>query len=516
MFKAVCVASMSFDGFFVAYMLPNDLGVSIPKSEPIVFSHLTQGGMSGTGDRPCHHEKIIVRPKTELVRPDGKTAVCGAGLSWFPTTVAAEGYPRYPSLFPGVNRVTGCDSSIKFGDSTWRKFVSIAANYKNNIYYFASIRLTMTTPGTYTKESPVQTSKSWVHPSVEFMFCYPVAAAFNSWKWEYKTVHMYPSWEQWDAATVDSLADLLVSLKDEAFSKVGDIDMTYDPSGVKYYSGASWVEFEISGGFLGHPDLESKVSEEARRLFPPLSYAKYWPDLAERAAENIQYTSVNNVAFLKELKDQLGEIQALLDLIRAPKDPKKWASFFLACQYGTRLTISEVITLCQDLRRYGDRLLSSKPGLQRCRSRMSFGRQNGSAEEVINLNYKISYLPAATQVEQVLSAIRGWGLLPTFSSMWDIVPYSFVVDWFVDIGGMLESIDFAMYMAELPVVGVTYTSKKVQTFSMTVHGAAVDVERTIYSRSTAPQVHLSHPELSFPAGFKQNILQLSAILVQKI
>jgi hypothetical protein len=49
-------------------------------------------------------------------------------------------------------------------------------------------------------------------------------------------------------------------------------------------------------------------------------------------------------------------------------------------------------------------------------------------------------------VENILSQLYRYGLSPSFYVFWDMVPYSFIVDWFIPVGDILKGYDTtAMY-----------------------------------------------------------------------
>lgn len=50
---------------------------------------------------------------------------------------------------------------------------------------------------------------------------------------------------------------------------------------------------------------------------------------------------------------------------------------------------------------------------------------------------------------------RAVGLLPTLSNLWDLIPRSFMVDWFTNIGGKLDLADSQLWALALEVVGTT-------------------------------------------------------------
>lgn len=49
------------------------------------------------------------------------------------------------------------------------------------------------------------------------------------------------------------------------------------------------------------------------------------------------------------------------------------------------------------------------------------------------------------------------GLVPTLSALWDLIPFSFVADWFLNIGTRVEDIEARSFMLMLPVTYVTHS-----------------------------------------------------------
>jgi hypothetical protein len=76
--------------------------------------------------------------------------------------------------------------------------------------------------------------------------------------------------------------------------------------------------------------------------------------------------------------------------------------------------------------------------------------------------------------------------LPTASNLWDLVPLSFVVDWFLPIGKYFEKIEYRNYMATLPVKKCFITRRT--TFDTTntdadaKQGVSYTIHHEIYDR----------------------------------
>lgn len=84
-----------------------------------------------------------------------------------------------------------------------------------------------------------------------------------------------------------------------------------------------------------------------------------------------------------------------------------------------------------------------------------FGRE--SSHLVTRTLITVDVDPAST-IFQVLG-LKKLGLLPDPSSLWDLVPLSFVADWFFQIGARLESVSAASALSLLDVRCITHTYK---------------------------------------------------------
>lgn len=77
-----------------------------------------------------------------------------------------------------------------------------------------------------------------------------------------------------------------------------------------------------------------------------------------------------------------------------------------------------------------------------------------------------------------------WDLWPTLGNSWDLIPFSFVVDWFVDVESILERIDRQNLMLMHTVLSVIQTEKRIYMFDdIGIDGLWVDNFRAVaYSR----------------------------------
>lgn len=71
----------------------------------------------------------------------------------------------------------------------------------------------------------------------------------------------------------------------------------------------------------------------------------------------------------------------------------------------------------------------------------------------------LSYILDASELKGLLGTIRGYtsalGLDRLLATIWELVPFSFLVDWFVDVGSFLDSLDDTLFGA-LPILILEY------------------------------------------------------------
>lgn len=70
--------------------------------------------------------------------------------------------------------------------------------------------------------------------------------------------------------------------------------------------------------------------------------------------------------------------------------------------------------------------------------------------------------------------IEKYNVLPTFTNIWDMIPYSFVADWFTDIGEICSSIDTWLAEESYPITSVWY--------SISYKGVHNDISTSEYCR----------------------------------
>lgn len=177
-------------------------------------------------------------------------------------------------------------------------------------------------------------------------------------------------------------------------------------------------------------------------------------ELAMRATAKVNANDVNMFAFLRDLRD----IKSLIPKLRNFWKLKTLADNYLSVEYGILPTIDDIKKIVRALQ-------GIKPYLDRNGFQVVTAVHNATAskeETTFQLEQRIK-VAIDNEDEGLLGIINrvdSMGFLLTFENLWDLVPYSFVIDWFLDIGGLLERVDANLRLLRLRVRYSTLSHKR--------------------------------------------------------
>jgi hypothetical protein len=230
----------------------------------------------------------------------------------------------------------------------------------------------------------------------------------------------------------------------------------------------------------------------------------------------------NLINYASKVKGIGTSIRASMELLGSPEDPKKWASFWLANRFSDRLMLQNTKQILQGLE---SELRAARLGFQISRS-SSFedvGQTFGLFTEC-TCQHNAKLVCSNESETRLMSAVKKlyeWDAFPTLENAWDLVPFSFVVDWFANFGTILDNIDTMVYNQYLRVeyllrsekyrakLNPEWVSKALRT-SLTG-----DINYTLYRRypSRPPDLGvLDDWEPSIPSP--TNVVDLTALAVQ--
>lgn len=220
--------------------------------------------------------------------------------------------------------------------------------------------------------------------------------------------------------------------------------------------------------------LLGKVSDEIRGHSFNLAVA------AGEGRETIAMLGNVTSAFAKSVRslkkgDGSGALKALgfsLSASRLGKslDTKNISSTWLSIQYGWKPLLND---LYESSKAY--EVLTSKPRKKTFYVSKTIRKDYDASASPSNWSCigkdKISRQLKVTMQEQ-LSAPRSLGLLNPLSVAWELVPFSFVADWFIPIGTYIDTL-------AIPPADLNYTVTQ-STFTRRVRGTPVVINTNVY------------------------------------
>lgn len=244
-----------------------------------------------------------------------------------------------------------------------------------------------------------------------------------------------------------------------------------------------------------------------------------WGDLAYGCYSQIQPWDGNGLAYVKDL---VGSVKLMKDTVKLAKDllstknpvqvMKDLASLFLSFRYGWNLTIKDTFALLSaDYNRvypYG-----------RCKKSVGYTYfRNGAACTAHVSVYCRPYSDAMSDLDVFNSMVD---LNLTLENIWDFVPLSFVVDWFIGVGDVLDRIDtlgaldsFKIFLTGKSIKAVkTVASSKFKELSSTFGAVQLSFYKRAYQTNPVLPSLTSYQD---PTQKFNHWVEASALCVQRI
>jgi len=238
----------------------------------------------------------------------------------------------------------------------------------------------------------------------------------------------------------------------------------------------------------------------------------HFGDLASKAAKGVNRNSANMIAFLKDLRRP----QDLIPKLRNLRSLKERSGNYLAVQYGVLPTVSdiqEIVGAFKKIEPYID-----KNGFSTYNAVHSDERVSEDLSETLEQRIKVAIADEDVEFIRLMNNIHSSGFAPTLENMWDLVPYSFVLDWFIDIGGFLERIDSNLSLLRLDIRYATLSVKRNITMEVTP-SPSFPVSGTIsvvtYRRWTTSRCPLPPLSLSSEITVSDHWLEAGALILQR-
>lgn len=258
---------------------------------------------------------------------------------------------------------------------------------------------------------------------------------------------------------------------------------------------------------------------------PPVP-SEMWGDLADSSIQNARALDINSLAYAADFLKLKQSVRTILSLLRGKVKPKDLASAWLEFKYGLRLTLADSNELGKAI---GVAITKHKN-----KKFYSVCRAMDTSESIISksplkgfmvsdtYNYKVYYRPIDDKFLSLIRKMMDWDVGLTLQNIWDLIPFTFVIDWFTDFERTLSRIDANTYVNTLRVLGTIKTRKSVissipATCIMPQEDKIIwsgDLTLKIYKRDLQRDLDLPLFRSGSPGEF-HNHAELLAIIVQR-
>lgn len=211
----------------------------------------------------------------------------------------------------------------------------------------------------------------------------------------------------------------------------------------------SWVTYDFSDSHPPDPIYEyhafRRIARRYLEKFP-------WNDMQDVGTGELTRECVqgqhsfdgNLLNWADKLTGWGGGIKAVLDVADNMSDPKAWASAWLSNRFGDRLEYNTSLDLLDAV---WEKLLtvpipSKYSGFNVTRASLSTPYGGGQ------LTRRMRLVCSNDSVSSLMTAVKkfmDWDAWPTLENTFDLIPLSFVVDWFTNLSVILDNVDQMVY-----------------------------------------------------------------------
>lgn len=218
--------------------------------------------------------------------------------------------------------------------------------------------------------------------------------------------------------------------------------------------------------------------------------------LMAQAVESFNPMGVNTIANMLEIADGIKKVPAILSSLKSlVSELLKYtnpADAWLAYRYAIMTTLSDVRAIMTSL----DDALARAAALYTGEWQRAYATEHETVGSV-SITRTLKILLASdidNAIQQLWLMLHPLGLQINFATIWDIIPLSFVIDWFVSIGDYLETIDKQLMFNETHFnFGSCTSSVKAVTTVETAYGYITYTSYVRQVLTEIPQIgHISH------------------------
>lgn len=225
-------------------------------------------------------------------------------------------------------------------------------------------------------------------------------------------------------------------------------------------------------------DILAKIEEfKLPTLKPDIVKDSFFSDVLSQYA----LPDVNNIENLKDLRDIKKSIPPIVKLLRR-KSLKSFSELYLWYKYTYSTSKMDIMSYYKYITQWLKDSMSKNSTKHVSVTYSSIEQQeNASCTQTTRYNiYTDNYN---------CGVLRTLGLDLSMSNTWDLIPLSFVVDWFINFGDILKTLDNREIVSELKVHSVVTSNKYITTYYPLLDiGISAPVIASYYNRGVSREL----------------------------
>jgi hypothetical protein len=213
----------------------------------------------------------------------------------------------------------------------------------------------------------------------------------------------------------------------------------------------------------GLPHFTGAIQNEMKSLLPASFFSS--ADAISQHVDVIQANYIESLSELGSIASLLPDLGNVIKFFTAAKRGEwlnagrtlleTWSEFQLQWDFGIKPAISDITELSNKYDDVVNRLKEDNLwGKKVLRGKFDFDFPSGTfgVDGISHMTVRSKVVTSFGRSSIFAAMLKGKaaGLLPSFSSLWDLVPFSFVVDWYANVGEKLEDAEDQLLMLCLP------------------------------------------------------------------
>lgn len=183
-----------------------------------------------------------------------------------------------------------------------------------------------------------------------------------------------------------------------------------------------------------------------RRYKPPFDseQSKIVSGLIIDAINSVDALDMNGMLYLQQMRQITSLLPPMAELKGSAAKIKSWANVYLWLRYGIKLSIQATKKVAKGAPQVIKSLTEAANKKQRVRSRSTRVLESHGDKWSAQYSVRIilsTYPENLKTVGRFIDTMYGFDVLPTLGNLWDMYPYTFVVDWIIPVGNFLENVD---------------------------------------------------------------------------